>query len=93
MDTWLEVYTTAPEEHIKKIASNHLYQVKAATDITALRSAVNKFKEKFGRNPGALTELVHAGILPSLPRDFDGRDYLYDNVTGEVQTAVIPWKR
>jgi hypothetical protein len=92
-ETWLEVYQTASDPQIKKIASNHLYEVKAAGDIAVLKSALEKYKERFGRNPAELERLVRAGFLASLPQDLDGKDYLYDPQTGEIKTQVIPWKR
>jgi len=92
-ETWLEVYNTAKEDWIKKIASNHLYQVKAAMDIQAIGEALAKFKEKYGHNPSSLDELTKTGWLSSLPKDMDGKDYVYDPGTGEVRSATIPWKR
>jgi len=92
-ETWLEVYQTAPDDQIKKIASNHLYEVKAAMDTAALKSALGKYRERFGRNPVELGQLVRAGFLSSLPQDLDGKDYLYDPQTGEIKTQVSPWKR
>lgn len=91
--TWLEVYRTAPDERIRKIASNHLYQVKAAMDIRLIKEAVARFQDRFGRLPMNLGQLERAGMLASLPRDLDDRDYVYESRTGEVRTAVIPWKR
>jgi hypothetical protein len=93
MKTWLEVYQTAPDERIRKIASNHLYEVKAAVDIKGLQEAMAQFQERFRRRPMNLQQLVRAGLLKSLPRDLDGKDYIYDPQTGELTTAVIPWKR
>ena len=92
-ETWLEVYQTASDPQIKKIASNHLYEVKAAGDIAVLKSALEKYKERFGRNPAELERLVRTRFLASLPQDLDGKDYLYDPQTGEIKTQVIPWKR
>ena len=93
MKTWLEVYQTAPDERIRKIASNHLYEVKASVDIKGLQEAMAQFQERFRRRPMNLPQLVRAGLLKSLPRDLDGKDYIYDPQTGEVTTAIIPWKR
>ena len=90
---WLEVYETAADERIKKIAANHLYQTKAAMDILILQQVISEFKVKHGRLPGALGELVTAGLLPTVPRDLDDKDYVYDSDTGEVKTRVNPWKR
>jgi hypothetical protein len=92
-ETWLEVYKTAPDEQIRKIASNHLYRVKAAVDITTLEYGVAKFREKYGRNPLDLSQLIRAKILPLIPKDFDGKDYLYDPKVGDIKTQVVPWKR
>ncbi len=92
-ETWLEVYNSAKEDWIKKIASNHLYQVKAAVDIQAIEQALAKFREKYGHNPSDLDELTKTGWLSSLPKDMDGKDYVYDPGTGEVRSATIPWKR
>jgi len=92
-ETWLEVYETAKEERVKKIASNHLYNIKATVDIRGLRSALEKYKAKYGRYPDTLSGIVAAGLLPFIPKDYDNKDYVYDPKTGDVKTAVIPWKR
>lgn len=92
-ETWLEVYNTATDDRVKKIASNHLYQVKAEMDIDALKEAVAKFKEKYKRLPDELSRLVTAGILTSLPRDLDDKDYVYDPATGDVKPPTMWWKR
>lgn len=91
--SWLEIYQTAEEERIKKIASNHLYRVKAAVDIQMIQGAIEKFKERYGHNPLNLSQLVRARFLNSLPKDLDGKEYLYDSRTGEVKPPTIPWKR
>ena len=92
-ETWQEIYKTTEEERIKKIASNHLFQVKAAIDIKTIFEAIEKFREIYDRNPVDLSQLVKAGLLDSLPKDLDGQDYHYDSKTGEVKTQTIPWKR
>lgn len=91
--TWLQVYETAKEQRIKKIAFNHLYRVKAAIDIQAIQEGIEKFRERHGRNPEDLSRLVKMGLLESLSKDFDGKDYLYDSESGEVKPPTIPWKR
>jgi len=91
--TWKEVYENAEDDRIKKIASNHLYRVKAAVDLNLLREAIEQYKKTFGRYPPDLSKLVDAGLLRSLPQDFDGKDYLYDPQEGQVKVPTIPWKR
>jgi len=92
-EAWKSVYESATDEEIRKIASNHLYQVKAAVDIAALKNAVFDFRARTGRNPEDLEALVRAGLIREVPRDFDDKDYSYDPQSGAVDTAVSPWKR
>jgi tetratricopeptide (TPR) repeat protein len=92
-ETWLEIYNTATDARTRRIASKHLYQVKSAVDTNALGEAIRLFRERYGHNPGELSELVHTGFLASLPKDLDGKDYLYDPKTGEVKPPSIWWKR
>jgi hypothetical protein len=92
-ETWLEVFDTATDDRVKKIASNHLYQVRAEMDVNALKESVAKFKEKYGRLPSTLDQLVQMGILPMLPKDMDEKDYVYDPATGEVRAPSVWWKR
>ncbi len=91
--SWLEVFQTAKEERIKKIASNHLYQVKSALDVKRIKEAIEEYKQKYGQNPPSLDQLIKAGILASLPKDFDGNDYLYNPEKGEVEPSITWWKR
>jgi len=91
--TWLEIYNTASDERTKKIASNHLYQVKTAVDTGRLKEAAGRFRERFGRWPSELADLVRTGLVQALPKDLDGQDYVYDPKTGEVKAATIPWRR
>jgi tetratricopeptide (TPR) repeat protein len=90
---WLEIYQSTRDERVKRIASNHLYQVKAAIDAKTLSEAIQKFEDRFGRKPETLRRLVETGILSDLPRDLDGHDYVYDPQTGEVKTPSSPWNR
>ncbi len=92
-DVWREVYEKATNPEIKKIASNHLYNVKATVDIAVLKTALDKFRQAAGRLPSTLSELVTGRIIAGVPQDFDGKDYVYDPKSGEIKTAVIPWKR
>ncbi len=93
LQAWLEIYKTAEDERTKKIASNHIYNITTTIDIKKINEAIAKFKESYGRNPMELSQLVKAGFLDSLPKDLDGKEYIYDSRTGEVKTPTIPWKR
>ncbi|OGD23771.1 MAG: hypothetical protein A2Y70_01045 [Candidatus Aminicenantes bacterium RBG_13_64_14] len=92
-ETWLEIYKKAPDERTKKIASNHLYNVKATIDAAAVDDAAAKYRERFGRPPSDLETLFRTGFLREVPKDMDGQDYLYDPATGKVKTVTSPWRR
>jgi len=92
-ESWLDIYRNAPDERTKQIASNHLYQVKAAMDIQAISAALEEYRSRFGHLPSDLEQLVQTGLLASLPRDMDDKDYIYDPDRGEVRPPSIPWKR
>jgi tetratricopeptide (TPR) repeat protein len=92
-ETWLDIFKSAPDERTKKIASNHLYQVKAAIDENTLGAAAAEFRKRFGRLPADLGALVQAGLIREVPKDLDGRDYVYDPAAGSVKTAISPWRR
>jgi tetratricopeptide (TPR) repeat protein len=92
-ETWLDIYKKAPDERTKKIASNHLYNVKATIDAAALEDAAAKYRERFGRPPADLETLLRTGFLREVPKDMDGEDYLYDPATGKVKTVTSPWRR
>ncbi len=92
-ETWLDIYKRAPDEQTKRIASNHLYNVKATIDTAALKDATAKFRERFGRLPADLEALARTGFLREVPKDLDGKDYVYDPTTGEAKTVISPWKR
>ncbi|MFC2166556.1 tetratricopeptide repeat protein [Acidobacteriota bacterium] len=91
--SWLEIYQTATDERIKKIAANHLYNVKASRDIQLIKDAIHLYSEKFGRRPLNLEQLVRGGYLNSVPKDMDEKDYIYNPQTGEVRTETIWSKR
>jgi tetratricopeptide (TPR) repeat protein len=90
---WGEIYETTDDERVKRIATNHLYRVYAAIHTERLTEALGAFRERFGRSPSELSELVTAGLMEALPRDLDGNDYVYDPATAEITTAVPWWKR
>lgn len=92
-ETWLDIYERAPDERTRRIASNHLYNVKSSIDSAALEAAAEAYRGRFGRFPADLEALVRSGLVAEVPKDLDGRDYVYDPAAGRVRTAISPWKR
>ena len=92
-ETWLDIYRTAPDDRVRRIASNHLYNVKSTVDLGEIRKALTAFRERYGHWPEDLDALVRVGIVAQVPRDLDGEDYIYDPETGDVRTRISPWRR
>jgi len=92
-DTWLDIYNTAQDERTRKIASNHLYNIKQTLDIERLKEVLIKYRGKYGFWPKSLDLLAGTGLIGEIPKDLDGRDYVYDPETGEVKAPILPWKR
>jgi hypothetical protein len=92
-ETWLDIYKRAPDERTRKIASNHLFNIKATIDGTALEAETAKFRDRYGRFPADLESLVRTGFIREVPKDLDGKDYVYDPATGKVRTVISPWRR
>ncbi len=90
--SWREIYQTATDERIKKIAANHLYNVKASRDIELIKKNLDLYSEKFDRLPLNLEQLVREGFLSRVPKDMDEKDYVYDPQTGEVR-AITVWSK
>ena len=91
--SWMEIYQTATDDRVIKIAANHLYNVQASRDIQLIKDAINLYAEKFGRRPLTLGQLVRQSLLSSVPKDMDEKDYIYDPQTNEVRTETVWSKR
>jgi len=61
--------------------------------LSQLRQAINAFQAMEGRYPHALTELVQYGYLHQVPQLPEGKQFMYNNATGEVRVVraqVVP---
>jgi tetratricopeptide (TPR) repeat protein len=92
-ENWEEVYLTTDDERIKKIAENHLYQVKTAMDLAQLKEAIQRYQQIYGKFPDDLEGLQSAELLDSIPKDLDGNEYIYYPDTGEVDSQLKWWTR
>lgn len=91
---WIEVYRSAQTNSIRASALDHLAALKAAEDLRALDQALFVYKSKEGRAARSLNQLVAAGILPGLPVDPSGVQYVIGS-NGEAAlgrgSRVKPW--
>jgi hypothetical protein len=93
-DLWMDMYRNARTQLEKDASFNHLYQIKFEMDKKLLESVVAQFKERFGRLPAQLDELLEYGLLKAIPVDFAGRPYIYNPDTGKIRARkVYKWKK
>ncbi len=76
------------DDEARAIARRQIRTLTVKADVQDLDAAIAAFKDKNGRTPHTLDELVRAGLLRSLPLDPDGKAYLYDATSGAVSSTA-----
>lgn len=69
------MYENTDDEEIKKTIGE---RINAHIGVLVLEKGIEQFKEKFGRLPNRLEELVTEGILKQLPQNPYGKTYAYE---------------
>ena len=75
-------------DEARAIAARQIRTLSVRADVEALDTAIATYRERNGRLPRRLDELVRAGILSALPSDPDGNAYAYDPSAGTVFSAA-----
>ncbi len=73
---WATTYETTQDALIRQNALQHLQALRVDEDVSQLEALLQQYKEKTGRYPGELTELISAGLIPGIPVDQLGYPYL-----------------
>ncbi len=81
---WSEILETSDDEYVRRVAWNHVHDLRVEIDLESLRGAVARFAGREGRPPRSLRELGPRDGLRAMPVDPEGRSYLYDPGRGEV---------
>jgi hypothetical protein len=75
---WSEVYNSTNEPSIKENAKVHLQLLRARADCGELNKLAAEYKNRTGRPPKEVLDLVKAGLLPGLAVDPVGVVYWFD---------------
>ncbi|PYS97489.1 MAG: hypothetical protein DMF50_00410 [Acidobacteria bacterium] len=81
---WAEIYETAGDDYVRQVSASHVHDLEVEVDLMDLKEAVARFRRQAGRPPERLGELAASGLLREIPRDPEGREYLYDHDRGAV---------
>jgi tetratricopeptide (TPR) repeat protein len=83
---WSKTYENTEDQQIRASAAAHLRALQVDDDIIHLRAIVDQYRDKTGRWPASLADLVAAGYLPGIPADPLGNPYkLMENGRIEVR--------
>ena len=72
---WETMYETTRDKYIRETAVWHLRALKVDQDVTKLEDLVGVYRQRYGRLPANLIEMVRAGLLPGIPVDPLGNPY------------------
>jgi len=91
---WMDIAKNAKTIVEKDAAYNHLYQIKYEKDKKNIVKQSKRFKEKYGRYPRDLGELLRAGFIKEIPADYQGNQYTYNPVNGTIKAVKeFRWKK
>ena len=79
---------SGPDAAARAIAERQIRDLTVRADLEDLTAAVAAFRQREGRDPRRLDDLVSAGILPALPLDPDQKPYVFDRKTGAVTSSA-----
>ncbi len=84
---WEQLYLSTSDPNIRKNALEHLQSLRAEQDAEQLERLAAQFRQRFGRFPASVRELVESGILPGAPLDPAGYPYV---LTPDGQAHINP---
>ncbi len=72
---WTTTYQTTKDADIQRNAVDHLRALRVDEDVTALEKLVSVYRDRAGRMPGNIGDLVRAGLIGGVPVDPTGQTY------------------
>jgi tetratricopeptide (TPR) repeat protein len=76
---WTQIYQTTKDASVRANALAHLQALRALDDLGLLKTFVEKYKQRTGRAPSSVQDLVNAGLLLGVPQDPGGYPYVLDH--------------
>lgn len=72
---WSELYESTKDPHIRKYAEQQLRGLKAQEDEMQLDGLAERYRQRFGRYPASMQEVLDAGMIAGIPVDPAGFAY------------------
>jgi len=76
------------DEGARAIATRQIRTLTVRADVQDLDAAIAVYRDRHGRTPRRLEDLVSDGIVRTLPQDPDGAPYEYDPTAGTVSSTA-----
>ncbi|MHB8174837.1 MAG: hypothetical protein ACYDFU_10315 [Nitrospirota bacterium] len=84
------IYKSTKNDKVKDALRKRMNELQVEINLDALESAAKVFKNKFGRYPATIGELLAAGLIKSEPVDQLGGEYVINPETGEASNTKLP---
>lgn len=84
---WQHQLEQSSRAEVRENARNHLLSIEVDETLWTLEFFIHKYREKYGRLPGELADLVKAGFLRVAPDDPSGVPYAYEPSSGNVRLS------
>ncbi len=72
---WITTFESTSDEQIKLNAAAHLKALQSDENVIILEKLIQMYREKTGRGPASLVDLVTANMLREIPLDPTGKPY------------------
>jgi hypothetical protein len=72
---------------LRHVLRNSMVEVRLAAALQRVEAAADAYRQRSGRWPATVDEIVQAGMLPALPVDPSGGTLVIDQATGAVRTT------
>jgi len=72
---WTTTYETSTDKDIQRNAVDHLRALRVDEDVAQLEKLVTLYRERIGRLPGSVSDLVKMGLIRGVPADPTGQPY------------------
>lgn len=73
---WKQVYDGAKEPELRKNAASHLRMLQVELDFREINHLAGEYEKQTGHRARKMSELVQAGLIPGMPVDPDGYQYV-----------------
>ncbi len=84
------IYKSTKNDKVKDALRQRMKELQVEINLDTLEKAAKVFKNKFGRYPATIGELLAAGLIKSEPVDQLGGEYVINPETGDASNTKLP---